>query len=247
MLRSLLLAAGLLCAGSAMANPPQYVWQLAQLARAPGETVDLRDDKGHILKRLKTQQLVWIYSVSQAIQRAAEIEAVTVIIDGNMPNAFATRGRATPVTQGEGGGMNGQRVEDHEQGGENAVPINIVAINFAMLDMLQDDVHMAAALIGHELAHLKLNHGEDQMKHRQAGTMATAAATRYSRDNEREADYLGVIWAVEAGYDPAGAVRLQEMVYKHSRFRGSGFSGSHPSSTERIAILKSLARRLARP
>src|SRR5690606_35057337 len=72
MLRSLLLAAGLLCAGSAMANPPQYVWQLAQLARAPGETVDLRDDKGHILKRLKTQQLVWIYSVSQAIQRAAE-------------------------------------------------------------------------------------------------------------------------------------------------------------------------------
>ena len=31
--------------------------------------------------------------------------------------------------------------------------------------------------------------------------------TKYSRDNEREADYLGAIWAVEAGYDPQGAVR----------------------------------------
>jgi Zn-dependent protease with chaperone function len=245
MLRTLLLVAGLLCAGNAMANGPQYIWQLAQLARAPDEMVDLRDDKGRILKRVRTQQLLWLYSVAQAIQEAAEIEAVVLIIDGSMPNAFATVWRATPARQGDGNAANGQRVEAHEAS-ENTVAVNVVAVNFAMLDMLENDVHMMAALIGHELAHLKLNHGEDLAKNRRAATMATAAATRFSRDNEREADYLGAIWAVEAGYDPAGAVWLQELVHQHARFRGSGFSGSHPTSTERIAILKSLARRLSK-
>ena len=76
--------------------------------------------------------------------------------------------------------------------------------------------------------------------------MRTAANTKYSRDNEREADYLGAIWAVEAGYDPQGAVRLQELVYKKTRHLSGGFSGSHPSPIERITKLKSLARRLSR-
>ena len=113
-----------------------------------------------------------------------------------------------------------------------------------MLDMLGLDVHMAAALIGHELGHLKLDHGEDHKTQGRAD-IRTAGNTRYSRDNEREADYLGTIWAVEAGYDPAGAVRLQELIYKKTRHLSGGFSGSHPSSVERITILKSLARRLS--
>ena len=40
--------------------------------------------------------------------------------------------------------------------------IYLVGLNLAMLDMLGNDVHMAAALIGHELAHLKLNHGRER-------------------------------------------------------------------------------------
>ena len=123
--------------------------------------------------------------------------------------------------------------------------INIIGINFGMLDLLGLDVHMAAALIGHELGHLKLDHGKDH-KNRRRTDMQTAANTKYSRDNEREADYLGAIWAVEAGYDPQGAVRLQELVYKKTKHLSGGFSGSHPSSIERITKLKSLARRLSR-
>ena len=30
------------------------------------------------------------------------------------------------------------------------------------------------------------------------------------RDQERDADYLGMIWAIEAGYDPEGHLRLEE-------------------------------------
>ena len=76
-------------------------------------------------------------------------------------------------------------------------------------------------------------------------TTFSASATKYTRDNERESDYLGAIWSVEAGYDPAGAVRVHEKLYKVNK-RHSGFSGSHPSSIERLTILKSLVRRLSK-
>ena len=247
--RKLLLLAGLLCAAGAAFAQPQYIWQLQELARAPGETLELRDERGRILKRLQTQQLLYLYSVAQAIQDAAETQAVLLLVDGDQPNAFATIAKARPRAPGDAAGQGsatGQKLDEDLENDPNAVEVNIVAVNFAMLDMLERDVHMMAALFGHELAHLKLNHREDQEKHgRTARSIANASTTRYSRDNEREADYLGAVWAVEAGYDPQGAVRLQEMVYQHSRFRGSGFSGSHPSSTERIAILQSLARRLS--
>ena len=246
----------LLVASSAVfAAPFKYTWQLSDLVRSSGETVDLRDDKGRLLKRVNHNQLVYIYSAMQAIREAGEIDALAIIIDGDAPNAFATRGKAElkPAGGGEKGAepegkdpLQGKSVEDHKINEENAVDINIMAINFAMLDMLQLNVHMMAALIGHELAHLKLNHGEESEKNRRSMSMQNAASTKYSRDNEREADYLGAVWAVEAGYDPHGAVELQEMLLKSYRGKGGGvFVGSHPSSTERIAVLKALARRLS--
>ena len=116
-----------------------------------------------------------------------------------------------------------------------------------MLEMIGMDADAAAGIIGHELAHLKLNHMEERKEaiKNSSTTTFSASATKYTRDNERESDYLGAIWAVEAGYDPAGAVRVHEKLYKVSK-RHVGFSGSHPSSIERITILKSLVRRLSR-
>ena len=155
------------------------------------------------------------------IEEVAEINAELYILDGDDPNAFATKDK-----------------DDQ----------NIIAINFAMLDLFGDDMHSAAAIIGHELAHLKLNHGEEsrEAQKNSINSPFTAANTKYSRDNEREADYLGVIWAIEAGYDPAGAVRVHEALFKLSRRRSGMFVGSHPSSIERITVLKSLVRRLSR-
>ena len=120
--------------------------------------------------------------------------------------------------------------------------IYLVGLNLAMLDMLGNDVHMAAALIGHELAHLKLNHGRERSE---KGGGATFEANRFSRDNEREADYLGAVWAHEAGYDLAGAIRLEEALYSLQK-RRQGYSVTHPMGIERTLKIKSLARRLGR-
>ena len=247
----------LLMAGQGFAAPFGYTWRIEDLARTNAETVELRDKNNRLLKRIDSRQLIYLYSVMQAIEEVSELRSQLLITDGEQPNAFATRGMAelTPVEPGGNGetgagdkevSLQGTSIEDAKPiEEENAVEINIIGINFAMLDLLGLDVHMAAALIGHELGHLKLKHGEDH-KTRRRTDMRTAANTKYSRDNEREADYLGAIWAVEAGYDPGGAVRLQELVYKKTRHLSGGFSGSHPSSIERITKLKSLARRLSR-
>jgi len=250
--RRLLFMLALSLPGLAASAPFTHTWFARDLVKTDGETAELRDEKGKVVKRLEVKQLVYIYAAMQSIKEAAETEAELFIIDGDQPNAFATVARFYPVEEGAEGGKTTDVLIGRPTAGEKkpaddskGVDVNVVAINFAMLDMLMMDVDMVAALIGHELAHLKLKHGEDAQARRSSIDMQSAAATRYSRDNEREADYLGTIWAVEAGFDPHGAVRLQELLYKHNRFKGGTFVGSHPSSTERIAILKGLARRLS--
>ena len=240
-----------LLAGNSFAAPFNYTWRIEDLARTNDETIELRDRNNRLLNRVDSKQMIYLYSVMQALEEVSELRSELLITDGDTPNAFATRGlgELTPVEAGDNGAgeasLQGNAIADSKPiNEENAVEINIIGINFGMLDLLGLDVHMAAALIGHELGHLKLNHGEDH-KERRTTDMRTAANTRYSRDNEREADYLGAIWAVEAGYDPQGAVRLQELVYKKTKHLSGGFSGSHPSSIERITKLKSLARRLS--
>ncbi len=216
----LILFSQLLLQSATAKNEGPMAWRIRDIASAPVEWVKLRDSRDRVIGTIETKQLLLIYSAMTAIQEAAEIDAELFVVQGKEPNAFATVGK-------------------EEQ--------NVIGFTFGMLEMIGMDVHAAAGIIGHELAHLKLNHIEERKEaiKNSSTTTFSASATKYTRDNERESDYLGAIWAVEAGYDPAGAVRVHEKLYKLSK-RHVGFSGSHPSSIERITILKSLVRRLSR-
>lgn len=230
--------AGTLAAG----QPFKYQWNIRDIAAADGDQVELRTRNKRLLMKVDARQMRILYAVKSSIEQVAELSVELIIVDGNQPNAFAAAS-----TDGK----------------------NIIGINFAMLDILGLDVHAAAALIGHEIAHLKLRHAERRAASGDAsGVMKvlggvalsslgvpggglisdiaiTALETRYTRDNEREADYLGAIWAVEAGYEPDGAVRLHAEVYKRSQNNPTPFLSSHPSGPERIATLKALSRRLS--
>lgn len=183
-----------------------------------------------------------LFAVKSSIEKVAELHTELIIVDGEQPNAFAGKGK------------NGD---------------NVIGINIAMLDILGLDVHAAAALMGHEIAHLKLRHGEQKQSSKDASgvikvfggvalsalgvpggglisdLIITALETTYSRDNESEADYLGTIWSVEAGYEPDGAVRLHEDIYERSRTKPVPFLSTHPSGPKRIATLKAFSQRLA--
>jgi predicted Zn-dependent protease len=143
-----------------------------------------------------------------------------------------------------------------------------VAINFAMLDLIGYNKDEWAAILGHELAHLKLNHALKgiirrvpmqllsrwiQKKTDHADTIEHAHLamqlfeTKFSRDQERACDYLGAIWAVEIGQDPMGAATLHKKLGRLGGDRGIPFLESHPFSSERVNAMEDLAKRLEAP
>ena len=74
---------------------------------------------------------------------------------------------------------------------------------------------------------------------------AVAAINGYGRDLERDADQGGMENLVNAGYDPAEAPKVFELLRSESKDRGSletFFFGSHPRLTERIDTTRDLVR-----
>jgi predicted Zn-dependent protease len=64
------------------------------------------------------------------------------------------------------------------------------------------------------------------------------ANLKYSRDNETEADRLGLIFAAMAGYDPQVAIPFWERMAASSTNTTSEIFSDHPSDAKRIAELQ---------
>ncbi len=63
---------------------------------------------------------------------------------------------------------------------------------------------------------------------------------KYSRDNETEADHLGLIFAAMAGYDPQVAVAFWQRMAQSSQGKTMELFSDHPSDEKRIAALQKL-------
>ena len=143
-----------------------------------------------------------------------------------------------------------------------ALPGGKLAINRGLLTELNDESELAAVL-GHEIVHSAAEHSAAQMSRNTifglgAAAVGIAASDKkygniinygsqigsaawmasYGRDDELESDRYGMIIMSEAGYDPMGAVRLQETFVRMSEGRNqdfiSGLFASHPPSQKRV-------------
>ena len=141
-----------------------------------------------------------------------------------------------------------------------AFPGGSIAITRGMLIELQNEAELAAVL-GHEIGHVNARHTAQQMSKgmltqllvtgatiaaatqgfgdlaAQLGSLgAGALLASYSRDNEREADALGMEYMVRAGYSPKGMVEMLEILKRKSRKGGNAVNllfATHPMSDER--------------
>jgi predicted Zn-dependent protease len=142
-----------------------------------------------------------------------------------------------------------------------ALPGGFIVINRGLVVGLKSEAEMAAVL-GHETGHVTAKHslagyqralatnvllaGVSVGLGSRAGVMELSGVTAslvnngFSREQEREADWLGIDYMVKAGYNPEGAVRLQE--YFFSELEGGknpmfleGIFRTHPVSKERLA------------
>ena len=232
----LLISALLLVLSGCAPRAFNFGWQVRELALAPVSAITLVSPSEKVMGTVSKLTLQKFLLAHFRVSKAAGIQAELLLVDGTAPNAFA--------------------------GSPNGRPT--IAVNLAMLELLQEDVNEFASLLGHEAAHIaKAHEAAGQTRSNtlqaigsavgmglgaagvQAGGLISGVAvdlidTGYSREDEREADALGVEYARTAGYDPNGAVRLQEKLIKASSGPLIPFLSSHPSGLERINRLKSL-------
>jgi Zn-dependent protease with chaperone function len=127
-----------------------------------------------------------------------------------------------------------------------------------------DNEAQLAAVIGHEIGHYMQRHTLDRLRDAKArsafgmfmgmfglvgliGQMAAlAGAFGFSRDQEREADQIGLQLMRQAGYDTREASKVWEQlraetVAAHDSARSNPMFATHPPSDERSATLARLA------
>jgi Zn-dependent protease with chaperone function len=134
----------------------------------------------------------------------------------------------------------------------------IVAFTLPWLDRFGGDEDAIAAVLGHELAHLSLNHSAIERRKREqsaqqagyvagillglvgvpfggtiAGNVASGYARSYTRDEERAADELGLRWATKAGYDPCGMQRVMRSLQAMDGSLSLPWLSTHPGHEER--------------
>ncbi|MCD4719499.1 MAG: M48 family metalloprotease, partial [Desulfobacula sp.] len=144
-----------------------------------------------------------------------------------------------------------------------AFPGGSIAVTRGILLKLDNEAELAS-LLGHELGHVNARHAAEQMSKGQLSSMLVSGLSiaassqgaglgqlaqqlgmlgqglllsRYSRDNEREADYLGNEYMVKAGYPAKGFVGLMEMLeslHKESPSSAQVLFSTHPMSAERL-------------
>jgi predicted Zn-dependent protease len=145
-----------------------------------------------------------------------------------------------------------------EEEGANAiaVPGGYVYITRGLLRELKTEGQLAAVL-GHEVGHVVARDTMEAMS-RQFGMMALVLAAQttdphvaratsfisgvlnlqYSREDEKEADLVGLSYMVQAGYDPNAMVETMQVLQELLTVRPIEFFSTHPNPETRIAYLK---------
>ena len=149
-----------------------------------------------------------------------------------------------------------------------ALPGGKIAVYTGIFPVARTEAGLAAVM-GHEVVHALARHGAERMSQGQlanaalqaagaaagaaggGGMMSQAAMAAlgagaqvgvllpFSRKHESEADYIGILLAADAGYDPRESVSLWERMGQLSQGGGpSEFLSTHPSHETRIDQLK---------
>lgn len=136
---------------------------------------------------------------------------------------------------------------------------------------LANDASEVAAVLSHEMAHVTANHGIERQRREEAEVIASRVVAEvlssdlagkqalargklrlaaFSRQQELQADVIGIRMLGEAGYDPYAAPRFLDSMAAYARFssvdpdtdQSLDFLSSHPNAPQRV----DLARRHAR-
>ncbi len=149
------------------------------------------------------------------------------------------------------------------------LPGGKVVVNTGIIEVCDTETGLAVVM-GHEIGHAIARHGVERMSRAQLSQIGLTAASfslgdldpgsrhavmaalgmgarvgvelPFSRDNESEADRIGVLLMAVAGYDPEEAPKFWDRMSRATGgSKGSDFLSTHPSHGERKQRLAQLA------
>ncbi len=156
-----------------------------------------------------------------------------------------------------------------------ALPGGYLYITRGLLALANDSSELAA-VIAHEMGHVTANHGLQRQQKEAEEVLATKVVSdvlgdsptakavlirgklrmaQFSRNQELEADAIGIKSVGEAGYDPYAAGRFLQSMSAYTDFRSiSGatdasldFLATHPNTPQRIELAQRHARNFGQP
>lgn len=218
-------------------------WDLRGISQMSSKTTNLfRTDKS-VYSDISVQNAKLLVDVSDRLSSLAGIRPKLLLQESNEFNAGALFVGGEPV----------------------------VLLTPKMFKVISQDPDMAAALLGHEFAHLTLNHSSQKKTEAVVGAVIAfiagtaleivfqrrlgvvnlgmnlgsltgdVATTAFSREHESEADTQGIEWAIAAGYNPYGAAKFFSAMQRHSSDPLFSFLSTHPMTGDRIESAKKLA------
>lgn len=134
-----------------------------------------------------------------------------------------------------------------------------IIVYTGILPVAETDAGLAT-ILGHEVGHVMAHHTAERFSQDQlvnaagavagasAGNLATLAVLGlgqvgfllpYSRAQESEADYIGVLLMAKAGYDPRESIALWQRMSQGGGSRGPEYLSTHPNPETRITQLQS--------
>lgn len=161
-------------------------------------------------------------------------------------------------------------VVDSKEVNAFAVPGGYIYVNRGLIERA-DRMDQLAGAMGHEIGHVIKRHSIKQMEKQQTGQVAvglgcvllracesqgaqelinvgaTAVFAKFSREDEAEADAVGVQNVVRAGIDPRGIPELFEKLLEERRVRPDAVSAwfqTHPLEEDRIQATNALIQRI---
>lgn len=224
----------------------------SQLLLLPSSTVDKMSSQSYVQTLQEAQKKNTLNADSALLQRVKTISNRLIAQVGVFrPDASKWKWEVN--------------VEKNDQLNAYCMPGGKIMVFSGLADGLHATDDELAAVIGHEIAHALREHGRERMSQayvEQFGLQALAAfvggtagslvtqgagmgskllfALPNGREQEREADRMGLELSARAGYNPEAAVTLWQKMSAASKGSQPEFLSTHPSSENRIKDLQAL-------
>ncbi|MEM1365448.1 MAG: M48 family metalloprotease, partial [Pseudomonadota bacterium] len=234
-------------------NANGFTAQAPQGPKVSVESVQARDAQS----RIGAKEHPRILSLYGGVYRNSEVERLVALIVSRLVEQSGETDRAYQIT-----------VLDSPSVNAFALPGGFIYVTRGLVALANDSSELAA-VIAHEMGHVAASHGVKRNERARTAsvrgkvvrdllsggdptrdTLDKLSLARFSRNQELEADLLGVQLAGRAGFDPYAQARYLRSMQLFSRWKTGGTDGApdgldflstHPSAPKRAELARAAA------